>query len=140
ARDKRQRHRRVHGGGARQRVRDGGGGPLDSGAAVVELQHGRRVADCGVLERADVVVGIEAQRNGRGRAVVDDGPREALLLGEFLRNRDGEDAYLAAGKKVRGLSEVRTARVDVIIGADRNVDLLAKIAVVVTDEKDVTAA
>src|SRR5581483_321751 len=49
--------------------------------------------------------------------------------------RNGKHAPLAAGQKVRRLSHVWTAGIDVVVGTDRNVDFLPRIPIVVAHQE-----
>ena len=69
---------------------------------------------------------------------VIDQVKRCLRL-EFLRHRHHEHAGLPAGQEMRRLAEVRAARFHAVVRADRDVDGLRGVAVVVADQEAVRA-
>ena len=91
--------------------------------AVAHPQPRRRVAVRAVQERVDEVGRIQPERDLRTLVVGGQGPGEPLCAG-VGRDVDREDAPGAPGQEARRLAEVGSARLDPVVGADRDVDRL----------------
>src|SRR5262249_33044907 len=61
-------------------------------------------------------------------------PRQ-LLIAQVLRHLDREHAPLPAGQKMGRLALIRSARLDLILRPDGNVELLFRVAIEVADEQ-----
>ena len=78
---------------------------------------------------------MHAQRNLRRLTVRRDLPEVAVGILESTRHRNAEHPPLPPGEEMRRLPHVGTAGIDVIVGPDRDVELLLLIAIVVTDQE-----
>src|SRR5215510_10758337 len=78
------------------------------------------------------------QGNSRGLTIRRNCPRQTFIS-EILRHCDRENAPLTPGKEVNRLALIRTAWIDVVVRADRNIQCLFLIPIEITDEKAVTA-
>ena len=63
----------------------------------------------------------------------------SFLLPKSFGTGDREHAVLAAGEEMRRLPEVGTARLDAVVGTDRNVDDLRLVAIEVAEQQRVGA-
>ena len=97
-----------------------------------------RLVAAGFPEGLDFPERVQVERNHRGLAVGGEGPGE-LLFAEILGYLDGEDAPLAAGEEVRGLAQIRAAGLDAVVGADRNIQLLLQVSIVITHKDAITS-
>src|SRR5262249_16772474 len=86
-------------------------------------------------ERADEVIGIQAQRNRCDLAVGQDGPRQFILRSEILWNRNHEHSPSPAWKEVSRLAHVRSAWFDVIVRTDGDVEFLLCVAIEISHQK-----
>src|SRR5262249_26824366 len=116
----------------------------ERGPVLVELNR-RRFVELAIgrllrrLERRDVVVDVHVERNRGGGSVHRQRPRELLRLWKFLRDRDREHAEAAPGKKMRRLAHIGRPWVEVVVGADRDIDFLLGVPTVIPDEEGMSA-
>ena len=107
---------------------------LQRGARLAEPDDRRLVAVGGVLVEVNPIRGVLPAGHLGFLAVGVDRPRKPLVA-EVLGHLDREDAILPSRQKVRRLPDVGSRRLEHVVGADRNVQNLFLIAVVVAEEE-----
>ena len=78
------------------------------------------------LNGLDHVIRVQPKRNAGGLTVRDDRPGVLVLWREILRHRNDEHSPLPAGQEMRRLPHVGPARLDPVVGPNRNVELLLR--------------
>src|SRR5439155_272611 len=98
----------------------------------------RRVAHAGVPIRLDNPQGIQAHRNGCCLSIRGDSPGQ-LFIAEVFGNGDRKNTPLAARKKMRRLTSIGTAGLDLIVWAGRNIEQLLLVSIEVTEQETIGA-
>ena len=118
-----------HGSGKRLRLT---ARAIHEGASLREADERRSITGS-VLERIELPQRIETHGDLRRLAVGDQGPGE-LLAAEILRDSYGKSPPTSFREEMRGLALIRTNRIDVIVWADGDIELLFLIPIVVPEQ------
>src|SRR5579864_5802707 len=110
-------------------------GTLNRSPVRLKPNDGRRVIYRDLAEGADHVVTVQPKRNAVVLAIREDCPRELILWREILGYGNGEHSIPPAREEMRRLTHVGAARLDTVIGPDRDVKLLFGVAIEVSDQK-----
>src|SRR5204862_1430512 len=108
-------------------------------STLFEPDDWRRIVDGDLLERTDDVIDVQAKGNYGGLTVGDDGPGVFVLGRELPWHGDHEHPVVPSRKEMRRLAQVGATRLDLVGRTDRNIELLGRVAIQVSDEKTAAA-
>src|SRR6185369_10585715 len=77
---------------------------------------------------------MKARRDDKLLTICNECP-DQLVLAEVGRDTHSEHAPLPSGLEMRGLTSIRSTRIDSVVGTHRYIQLLFRIAIVVTEKQ-----